>query len=64
MLGAPSGAVGAAYGVQSGSESLMSKAILPRKPAFGDPVMAAPSHGFTIPGRCDRNEAVRLRRGL
>ncbi|ORA23531.1 hypothetical protein BST18_22685 [Mycobacteroides abscessus subsp. bolletii] len=60
MLGAPSGAVGAAYGVQSGSESLMSKAILPWKPASGDPVMAAPS----IPGRCDRNEAVRLRRGL
>lgn len=42
MFGAPSGAVGAAYGVQSGSESLMSEAILPRKPAFGDPVMAAP----------------------
>ncbi|CPU63915.1 Uncharacterised protein [Mycobacteroides abscessus] len=43
MLGAPSGAVGAASGVQSGSESLMSKAILPRKRESGDPVMAAPS---------------------
>ena len=28
-LGAPSGAVGAAYGPQSGSESLMSSSILP-----------------------------------
>ncbi|SLG30145.1 Uncharacterised protein [Mycobacteroides abscessus subsp. abscessus] len=44
MLGAaPSGALGAAYGIQSCSESLMSKAILPWKPPSGDPVVAAPS---------------------